>query len=173
MFPTEEDIMSKTVSAIFPNYKTAAQAMEALRRIGFSDDDFSILAAENSAKKEIKVEEHTKAPEGASIGAGIGGAIGAAMAGLTAVGTITATGGVGLLATGPVVAALAGAGAGGVAGGLLGGLIGLGLPETEAKFIDEKVGKGYVMLGVTVEDERKKAATEVLEQCYAEKVSIH
>ncbi len=165
--------MSKTVSAIFPNYKTAAQAMEALRMRGFSDSDFSILAAENSATKEIKVEENTKAPEGASIGASIGGVIGATVAGLTAVGTITATGGLGLLAAGPVVAAFAGAGAGGVAGGLLGGLIGLGIPETEARFIDEKVGKGYVMLGVTVEGERKNDATEVLEECRAEKVTIH
>lgn len=165
--------MSETVSGIYPSYQAASRAIDALRARGFDNQDFSILASENSAEQEIKLQQNTKAPEGASLGARIGSALGAAVAGLTAVGTITATGGIGLLAAGPLVAALAGAGAGGVTGGLIGGLVGLGFPETEAKYIDERMGKGYVMLGVSTPAERKSEVKKILEDLDAEKVSVH
>jgi hypothetical protein len=77
------------------------------------------------------VKTHSKLPEGVAVGATGGGAIGAIAAGLAAVGAL-AIPGVGILAAGPIVAALAGAAAGGAAGGLIGGLIGLGIPEHEA-----------------------------------------
>jgi hypothetical protein len=46
-----------------------------------------------------------------------------------------------LIAAGPVVAALAGAGAAGATGGLVGGLIGAGIPEVEAKRFAGRIGK--------------------------------
>jgi len=107
-----------------------------------------VVTAEAAMGPEVAVQERSRVPEGAAIGAGAGGAAAALAAGLTSVGAI-ATGGAGLLAAGPLIAALAGAGAGAAGGGLLGTLIGMGLTEEEAKILDEEIREGGLL--VTVE----------------------
>lgn len=166
--------MSQTVSAFYDNHSAARRAIATLEANGFGTSDLSILASESSLHNNIKLEEHSKAPEGISIGAGIGAAAGAAIAGLTAIGTITLTGGAAILAAGPIVAAFAGAGAGAGAGGLIGGLIGLGMPETEAKMIEDELGQGHVMLGVSVDDnDDKEQVQNLLKGTNPEKITIH
>jgi len=165
--------MTKTVTAIFNNRLSANHAINLLKKNGVHDKDLSILAAESSVTKNIVLEGNSKAPEGATIGAGIGAAAGAALAGLTAIGTVTLTGGAGLLAAGPVVSAFAGAGAGSTVGSLIGGLVGLGVPETEAKLIDEKLGTGHVMVGVTVSPSREKDLHRIFEKANPENVTTH
>lgn len=164
---------TKTISAIYDNPKTASNAISILQTKGINENEISILASEGSFDKNIEIEENSKAPEGFSIGAGVGGAVGATIAGLTAVGTVTATGGVGLLAAGPVVAAFAGAGAGAATGGAIGGLVGMGFSETEAKHIDERLGSGNVLLGITVEKDRKEDVQSMLSKTGAEDVTVH
>ncbi len=163
--------MAKTVSAIYDNHESASYAIDILKSNGFNERELTVLASEASVDKNIALEEHSKAPEGVSIGASIGAASGATLAGLTAVGTLT--GGAGLLAAGPIVAMLAGAGAGAGVGGLLGGLIGVGIPETEAKFIDEELGKGHVMLGVSLEGHDKDRVKDILQKTKPGKITFH
>ncbi len=151
--------MVETVSAVYPDYEKAGRAIEALEVLGFDNKELSVLASESSTE--------TFAAEGTSVGAGAGTAAGAAIAGLAAVGGITATGGVSLLATGPLLTSLVGAGA----GGLIGGLIGLGFRKPEAEFIDEKVRKGSVLVGVKTPPERKKEVRALLESTHPEKIT--
>lgn len=165
--------MSTTVAGLFQNFKSASKAIEVLKARGYSENDISLLASESAADMNIELENHTKAAEGGAIGASVGGAIGATIAGVAAVGTITATGGIGLIATGPLVAGLAGAGAGGVTGGLIGSLIGMGYPETEAKMIDGGVGSNQVMIGLTIDDKQRDDVKKVFSDCNAEKVIFH
>lgn len=165
--------MSKTVSAIFTNHESAKRAIKMLHTKGFHDKDLSVLASQGSFDQNIAIEKNTKAPEGIATGATLGATAGAIAAGLTAVGTVTLTGGLGLLAAGPVVAAFAGAGAGAATGGVIGGLVGMGIPETEAKFIENNLEKGHVMLGVHVPDNRENDVKDFLENSNAEKVSTY
>lgn len=164
----------KRVTAIFENRSDAVLAMESLEKMGFKQDHLTLLVSENSWNKgeDIKIQQNTKAPEGAAMGAGIGGIVGALAAGLTTVGTVAATGGVGLLAAGPIVGALAGAGAGGLTGGIVGGLIGLGYPEVEAKYVDEAIGKGAVMIGVETNGDRVDMLKNKLEIAHAKRITI-
>lgn len=164
--------MSKTVTAIYDNYASAQHAISVLEKNGVREQDLSILASENAIDKKFKIESNSKAPEGASIGAGVGGAIGATVAGLTAVGTVTLTGGLGLVAAGPAIAAFAGAGAGASAGGVIGGLVGMGLPETEAKVVDKKLATGHVLIGVTV-DNNKNEIKKLLKNTKPEDITVH
>ncbi len=164
---------TKTLTAIYDDLSTANHAISMLKTNGFSDGELSILAADGSFDKNIKIEEHTKAPEGTSTGAVVGGAVGATLAGLTAVGTVTLTGGAGLVAAGPIVAALAGGGAGAATSGVIGGLIGMGMPETEAKLVDERLGTGNVMLGVTIESEQKDLTKALLDKSGAHNITVH
>jgi uncharacterized membrane protein len=78
--------------------------------------------------------------------------------------------GLALVAAGPVVATLAGLGAGAAAGGLTGALIGVGIPEHEAKFYNEAIEQGGILLGVYAHDDRAAQARRLLEASGAEKV---
>jgi hypothetical protein len=78
--------------------------------------------------------------------------------------------GLGLLAAGPVVAILAGLGAGAAAGGLTGALIGLGIPEHEAKFFNDAIERGGILVGVYAHDDKKEVARKILDAAGADKV---
>lgn len=167
--------MSKTLSAIYKDHRAAQNVVSKLESAGYRRSDISLLVSENGVTTDnISLKETTKAPEGAAIGGVTGTAAGAILGGLTAVGTITATGGIGLLAAGPLVGALTGAGVGGPIGGLVGSLIGYGMPETEAKYVDEYIGKGNVMLGITYDDAKEEQELKkIFESSQPEKVTVH
>jgi hypothetical protein len=111
----------------------------------------------------------TKAPEGAATGGTIGGVIGAVAAGLVATGVLVVPG-LALLAAGPIVATLAGLGAGAAAGGVTGALIGLGIPEHEARFFNEQLEHGGILVGVYSHSDRANEARKILEASGADKV---
>lgn len=165
--------MTNRVTAIFDDRTKAIDAVNSLETLGCKKDDISFLVSSNSWNgKDIKIEENSKAPEGATFGAGLGGLTGAVLGGMTAVGTVALTGGAGLLAAGPIVGSLAGAAAGGATGGIIGGLIGSGIPETEAKFVDERLGKGHVMVAVETPDDKAQLIEKLLKDKHADKVTI-
>ena len=154
--------MSKIVTGVFENRAEAQRALTRLEQRGFRADEITMMVADKTGREGWAVDSKSKAPEGAAVGAATGGVIGAVIAGLTSVGVI-ATGGVGILAAGPLVAALAGAGAGGGAGGILGGLIGAGIPEHEAEFIQRELEQGHVLIGVHAEKDRAEIVEEIFE----------
>jgi hypothetical protein len=166
-------MMSKSISALYKTKTEASSAIDGLLAQGIANKDLSVLMSDSTSDKEFKVEVNSKAPEGAATGAAVGGAIGALAAGLTAVGTITLTGGAGLVAVGPAVAALAGAGAGGAAGGVVGGLVGLGFDENEAKLVERRLDNGSILLSAEIPDDRKDDIETQLKNYGAEKVTVH
>ena len=161
--------MATLVSGLFRGRADAERAVEDLVHYGWSRDDVSLLMSDATRGREFGLAMATKAPEGAATGATIGGVIGAIAAGLVALGII-AVPGLGLVAAGPIVAALAGLGAGAAAGGLTGALIGLGIPEHEAKFYNEEIEKGGILVGVYTHDDRADQARKILEAAGAERV---
>lgn len=166
--------MSHTISALYKDHGAAQAAIDQLTLYGFDRSDISLVVAENGfGKNTVKLEENTKAPEGVAIGATAGAVAGAALAGLTTVGAVVTTGGAALLAAGPIISALAGAGVGAGAGGVIGGLIGLGMPETEAKYVDEYLGRGHVLVGVAIEKKDEEKVKKLLNSAHPEKVTIH
>jgi hypothetical protein len=161
--------MATLVTGIFKARSDAERATEDLVHFGFSRDDISLLMSDATKGREFQLQMATKAPEGAATGATIGGVIGAVAASLVALGVIVVPG-LALVAAGPVVAALAGLGAGAAAGGLTGALIGLGVPEHEAKFYNEEIERGGILLGVYTHDDRAEQARKILDAAGAEKV---
>ena len=162
--------MASLVTAIFREASQASYAIERLHSAGFLDSEISVLTSESTHRHAFAVQTGSKVGEGVAVGASLGGAAIGILAGLTAVGVV-ASGGLGLLATGPIVAALAGIGAGATAGGLVGGLIGLGLPEHEAKYYEGEIQKGGVLVGVKAEGDRRTTAQKIFEDCQAETIS--
>jgi len=158
--------MTKDIVAygIYPDRDTFDRALEALRAAGFRNSDISAILADRSlTTKDLAHEIHTKAPEGATTGAAAGAATGGVLGWLIGVGALMIPGVGPLIAAGPIVAALAGAGAAGVAGGLVGGLVGAGIPEVEAKRFAGRIREGGYLISVHCDDsDWARRAEEIL-----------
>lgn len=165
--------MSDHIVAVFKTTAEASEAVTKLAAAGVPDTRVSVLMGDGFHGEHFGVESASKAPEGATTGGVVGGTLGAIVAGLAAAGTL-AIPGVGVLAAGPIVAALAGAGAGGAAGGLVGGLIGLGIPEHEAKVYEDTINNnGGMLLGVEVADDVSNSSVkDILKDAGGEGVSV-
>ncbi len=142
---------SKIMTGMFRDRDSAERAYNSLTSRGYTKDDVNVLMSDETRKRHFADDPDTdlgsKALEGAAVGAGIGGTLGAILAGVAAVGTL-AIPGVGLIAAGPIAAALAGLGAGAATGGLVGALVGAGIPEERAKLYDKGIQEGGIVMGV-------------------------
>ena len=157
---------------IYPTYESLESAVDALRSSGFRNTDVSFLMAENAGSKDFGHKKSSKAPEGVVAGASSGVVLGGALGWLIGIGALTIPGFGPLLAAGPVVAALAGAGAVGTAGGVIGGLIGIGIPEYEARRYEGRVRDGGNLLSVHCDDDQwTKLAKEILGRTGAKHIS--
>ena len=150
----------KTITATFDDRHSAEQALEGLLAAGVDRSAVSLLMSEAARVREYGPDGPGVA-EGATVGGAMGGITGALIGGLVAVGSIVVPG-AGLLAVGPLVAALAGAGAGGAAGSFIGGLAALGLNEGETKDSAEAIANGKIFVAAFVADEAADAAARIL-----------
>ena len=160
------------VFGIYPNRLEAEEALANLRGAGFRSTDVSLLLPENPGTKDLAHEKHTKAPEGAATGGFAGGIAGGLLGWLTGIGLLTIPGLGPLIAAGPIVAALAGAGAVGALGGIVGGLAGIGIPEYEARRYEGRIREGGVLLSVHCDNrEWVKRAKQILGESGAQDVA--
>lgn len=136
------------VTALFGSPEKAKGAAERLQRAGFDRTRISLVVA------DAHKERYSQAGEGLATG----GALGAVAGGLVAIAVATVPGGI--LAAGPLAAAL---GAGAAGGGVLGLLVGAGLPKNEARIYEQRIEQGDVIVGVEAEDlGRASLAEEIL-----------
>jgi len=160
------------VFGIYRNQVGVESAVDALKSAGFRNTDISVLFPENKGTKDFAHEKNTKAPEGATTGAGTGALLGGGLGWLAGIGALAIPGVGPLIAAGPIVAALAGAGVGGAVGGLTGALIGMGIPEYEAKRYEGRVKEGGILLSVHSDSsDWTKKAKDILERTGAEDIA--
>jgi uncharacterized membrane protein len=151
-------VKEKTMDHVTAVFKTRTGAEDALRKIeaiGISDSQVSIVASDETRGKAFGFEKGTKTDKGFAAGATTGGLVGAVLGSLLAAGTI-AIPGLNLVVTGYLVPALAGLGAGAATGGLIGALAGMGFEENEAKFYEDELKDGNILLAVKIENENQK-----------------
>ena len=142
---------SPMVTGLFTELDNAERAYQAVIDRGCTSDDINLMMSDEARKKHFANHPHTelgnKALEGAGTGGAIGTTLGAILGAVAAAGTL-AIPGLNIVAAGPIIAALTGAGAGALTGGLLGALIGWGIPEKHAKVYESGIKKGGIVLGV-------------------------
>jgi hypothetical protein len=98
----------------------------------------------------------------AAAGAVTGGVVGGA-AGLAASLMGLAIPGIGpIIAAGPIVSLLTGAGVGAVAGGLIGGLTDMGVSKPDAEYYAEAVRRGGALVTVRADDARAERAADIM-----------
>lgn len=152
-------------TAIFGLYDdriAVERAVDALKMAGFANTDISVLFPDARGSQNVAHEKATKAPEGATAGASTGAIIGGTLGWLAGIGALAIPGVGPLIAAGPIMALLAGAGVGGAVGGIGGALVGLGIPEYEAKRYESFVKDGGILLSVHCETPQRKARAEQL-----------
>ena len=69
-----------------------------------------------------------------------------------------------IIAAGPIVATLSGAGVGAVAGGLIGGLTDIGVSRTDAEYYAESVRRGGALVTVRADDSRADRAADIMRE---------
>jgi len=155
-----------TVIGVFADRAQAHEALNELRRAGFSDNQITLVAHRNEgvevtdvdAQKAAQVTGESKAGEGAAVGAGVGAVAGALMGLIPGVGPV--------LSIGTLAGVIFGVVAGGAGGGLVGTLIGQDFPEEEARFYERELKAGRALVGVKA-DGRFTEAANILIRCGA------
>lgn len=141
---------------VFDDRDDAELAARDLREQGFSDDDIGYAWRDEEGKTRTEGNKAGKmAASGAGTGVVLGGIIGAAAAALIpGIGPVVSGG---LLAS-AIAGGATGAVVGGVSGGIAGALVGLGVPEDEAKYYDERVRDGGTLMTVRARDRYSDAS---------------
>ena len=160
--------MVKTIVGSFDSFNEAHQVANELRAVGFMDSDISIVAndAEGAYRNDPRLDSGGARPDGETSGTAKGAVAGAVVgggAGLAASLAGLAIPGVGpIIAAGPIVATLAGAGTGAIAGGLIGSLVDVGVPETDAEYYAEAVRRGGALVTVRADEVRAEEAADIM-----------
>lgn len=143
----------KTIIGVFRQEQEAERAVKSLRDHGFTDKEVSLIGPDSRRGGQGgNGHGHGNGPHlasGATWGAGIGGGLGL----LAGAGAIAIPGIGPLLAIGPLAAALTGA----AAGGLTGSLTDWGIPEHEAKRVEEDVKRGEFLAVVRTSHDADRA----------------
>jgi hypothetical protein len=162
-----EDVMKETTPrsskrntyvGVFDDRNDAELAAKDLREQGFKDDQIGYAWRDEAGKTH---QEGNKAGKMAASGAGTGVVLG----GIIGAGAALLIPGIGPVVSGGLLAAALGGAAtgavtGAVAGGIAGALVGLGIPEDEAKYYDERFREGGTLMTVKADD-RYDEATEI------------
>jgi hypothetical protein len=163
---------NEVVYGICTNRNILEACVEGLKTEGFPPGDVAFLAPESLGHSGLTTEKASKAPEGAAAGAGSGLLLGGALGWFVGVGALAIPGVGPLIAAGPILAALAGAGVGSAVGSVAGGLVGMGIPEYEAKRYEGSIKKGGTLVSVHCQTvEHRNQAKKILLASGAEDVS--
>jgi hypothetical protein len=139
-------------AAVFETEPAADRAVVSLLDAGFPKDKISVVSSRTVPHHAEHEDVETVEPAGSHTGGAVamGGAIGSVLGGLTAAVGVLATGGMGLVVVGPLLAAAA---TGGVAGGFVGAMMTRGLEPEIANFYDQALQKGQFLVAVEASED--------------------
>ncbi|MBP8002954.1 MAG: hypothetical protein KA314_17170 [Chloroflexi bacterium] len=157
----------KTVVGLYDELTNAHDTVNDLVTAGFDRNNISLVSGDrdNSYATGTETEMTTDTTTAnAMAGALTGGAIGGMAGMLVGLGALAIPGLGPVIAAGPIVAGLTGAGIGAAAGGLLGALIGWGIPEEHATYYAEGVRRGSTLVALKVDESQVEEAVEIMDR---------
>jgi hypothetical protein len=166
------DTKATSVFGIFQDVSSLRRAAMALRDAEYRNTAVSVLFPDKRCTTFAQ-EKKTNASEGLTGGSRIGAVVGGAFGWLTGSGTFTFPGLESLMASGPIVAAMAGVGVGGVVGGILSTLVDLRIRAHRARRDEERRKSGGFLLSVHCDDtDWARRAEMILKNTGADAVSF-
>ncbi len=170
----------KLILGVFSSEENAEDAIDELKVLGYDAKDLSIIMRDREASERITTNTGSSVVEGAASGAAAGTLLGGLAGLLLGIGVIALPGVGPLLIGGPLAAALGFSGAaaftvsgavtGALAGGLLGALMSLGVPEEDARFYEDRIREGGILLAVPSRRGREKEVVDTLDEFGADQV---
>ena len=158
---------------VYDGVPEADRAVWELVHAGIPRDRITVICPTCTHEKYEGLDQEQPSGSHTAAGAAAGGAIGALLGGLAAVIGITASGGMGLFAAGPL---LFSSGTGAVFGGFVGAMMTRGMEREVADFYDQALEKGKVLLAVErgddVTPEQVAAADRIFAATGAEAVTL-
>lgn len=162
----------KTVVGLYENITDAQEAINDLVRSGFDRADISLIASKRWADERqgmavVDGEDDmiVNADQlGSDVAAGLatGGVVGGLGGVLMGLGALAIPGVGPIIAAGPLVAGLAGAGIGAAVGGLVGALVNWGVPPADAELYTESVRRGGILVGLKTDESQVERATGIM-----------
>jgi hypothetical protein len=149
--------MQRHATALFADRHAAHAAVEQLVQAGFPRDAISLVMTEDTHEREFGPLGWEKSGVGVRTSRHAG-VLGAITSGLVA---LACPGGIPLRAAGPMVAALMRAGPATFA--VSSALVSSGFGEPQARFVDEGMRAGSIVVGVHASGERMRLALQLLE----------
>lgn len=170
--------MAKTILGIFTNREDAERALYKLEKEGYDPKDISIIMKDAGYARKLARDTGATVVENVATGATTGGAIGALAGLLVAAGVIPGVGP--LLIGGPLAAALglsgaaattvSGAATGALAGGLIGTLVSIGVSKEEAKFYQDRIREGGILIAIPAYSKEIEHVMNILEANGADQI---
>lgn len=157
--------MAHVVAGLFTNSKRAGEAIAELKQQGFTKD-ISVIAKDWD-DTEVKTHQVKQDPSDGAVGGAATGAVIGGLAGLIAGVSTLALPGIGtVFIAGPLAGMLTvtGVAGGAVAGGLVGALVDAGIPDERARFYEDSIERGDVLVAVNVNHESEDIARSILEK---------
>ena len=154
----------KTIVGLYDDIATARRVVEELAAAGFERGDISLVANNQMTGATPTTGATGGNGEAVAEGALVGGALGGLGGLLLGLGALAIPGIGPVVAAGPIVAGLTGAGIGAAVGGLAGALVNWGVPEEEAEFYAEGVRRGGTLVAVKSDDSRVNEALRIMNQ---------
>jgi uncharacterized membrane protein len=159
----------RTLVALYDHLSEARSAVSELVKSGVPRDQINLVASDSTREYEgeLALDRNAARHESTDM-AGSGAVLGSVLGGMT--GLLVGLGafaipGVGpIIAAGPIVAALTGAGAGAATLGILGSLADLGISESEAHNYAEGVRRGGTLVSVKLEEVEATRVSTILEK---------
>ena len=155
----------KTIVGLYDDITTARQVVEELANAGFERGNISLVANNKmtgTTATGTTGGDGEAMAEGAAGGALVGGALGGLGGLLLGLGALAIPGIGPVIAAGPIVAGLTGAGIGAAVGGLAGALINWGVPQEEAEFYTEGVRRGGTLVAVKSDEGMVNEALQIM-----------
>jgi hypothetical protein len=154
----------KTIVGMYDHLSDAHQTVQDLVDTGIDRARISLIAGDREGRYATDLKHEGDAggtiAGGAATGAVVGG-LGGLLLGLGAL----AIPGIGpVIAAGPIVATLVGAGVGAAVGGLVGALVAAGVPEEQAGYYAEGVRRGSSLVTAEVSEDRVNEVVRIMER---------
>jgi uncharacterized protein (TIGR02271 family) len=154
----------KTIVGLYKDFDTAQRVVEDLTDAGISRDHISLMANDASGQYASVIKQN--AGDQKDVKAGEGAAVGAVAGALVGLGAMLIPGIGPVVAMGPLVAGLTGAGVGAVAGAATGGitasLVDMGVTDEDAGYYAEGVRRGGTLVVVQSEDNNSREIMEIM-----------
>ncbi len=139
-------------AGIFTTVENADRAVAKLLDAGFQKEEITVICSDESKEQHFGCLRQS---EGISKtdqqGVGKSGVIGGVLGALVSLAGVATTGGMGIVAIGPIFA-------GGLTGTLLGIFVGSGVENELARFYDQSVTQGNILVAVDLPDEDTQKA---------------